>query len=230
MPLESRAEQRPVPFTAGTQGSALDLRLLMGRHWKKLLASTGWPSAYAADFRTAFRVSRRIQRPADAAVCAHREAWQHQAAFARAGDGRLPLVPVARRDHPSPRTFATAARAAGDRRRPTSACLTDLATLRRVVHTTDRSAGDSRKRTHGTPRLEYRFGCSAPVGAGRKDLVAEEYYGGIWTGTRSTSVQPARRHPLDRRCRARSRHRSFPRRWSSTGWRTHAGGASRIGA
>src|SRR5262245_46189315 len=37
VPLEARVEQQPIPFTAAAQTLSLDIRLLMGRHWRKLL-------------------------------------------------------------------------------------------------------------------------------------------------------------------------------------------------
>src|ERR1051325_1127755 len=50
VPLESRVEQRPVAFTAGAQRLSLDIRILMGRQWKKMLLAAGFPTA-VKDFR-----------------------------------------------------------------------------------------------------------------------------------------------------------------------------------
>lgn len=178
VPLETRVEQRPIPFTAGTQKLALDIRLLMGRYWQKLLVKAGLAVKYSADFRLAFGVSApNPATTADAAVCAHREAWQHQAAFAgRATDGYVWYQWLI--DHPSPRNFATVpAPLAID---PGDVVVLDglaesyIAWFTRLIDqpvTPDENAWDP-------PRLEYRFGCSAPDGQGRKELVAEEYYNG----------------------------------------------------
>src|SRR5262249_21149445 len=89
MPLEARVERRPIPSRAGAQPQALDLRLLMGRQWTKLLRKRGL-GAYAADFRRAFAVPPPAPATDElgALVLAHRDAWQHQAAFGnRALDG-----------------------------------------------------------------------------------------------------------------------------------------------
>lgn len=178
VPLEARVEQRPIPFNAGAQTLALDIRLLMGRRWQKLLTKNGLEAAYAADFLAAFPVSEpNPLNPADASVCAHREAWQHQVAFAgRAMDGYLWYKWLI--DHPSPRDLSTTPAplvvTPGD-----VAAVNDLADgfiawFTRLIdqpETPDENAWDA-------SRLEYRFGCSAPTGTSRKDLVAEEYYRG----------------------------------------------------
>jgi hypothetical protein len=178
VPLEARVEQRPIPFNAGAQTLALDIRLLMGRHWQKLLTKNALHAVYSADFLAAFPVSEPDPLdPADASVCAHREAWQHQVAFAgRAMDGYLWYKWLV--DHPAPREFsATPAPLVID---PGDAAAIDtladgfVAWFTRLIDqpvTPDENAWDA-------SRLEYRFGCSAPAGDGRKDLVAEEYYRG----------------------------------------------------
>lgn len=86
LPLEAQAEQRPLPFGRGGQPLALDLRLLMGRHWLKLLRPLG-------DLRQEFVALYGIALPdptlkSDAEVCAHADAWQRTAAVAeRSMDG-----------------------------------------------------------------------------------------------------------------------------------------------
>lgn len=178
VPLEARVEQRPIPFTAGIQTLALDIRLLMGRHWNKLLVKNGLSVAYAAAFRAAFPVvAPDATDPDDASVCAHREAWQHQAAFAgRAMDGYLWYRWLI--DHPSPRNLSTlpppATIAPGDAASINALGDAFIAWFDRLIDQPvkpDENAWDS-------SRLEYRFGCSAPVANGRKDLVAQEYYRG----------------------------------------------------
>jgi hypothetical protein len=85
-PLEAQVEQRPLPFQRSQQAISLDIRLLMGRHWLKLLRPVG-------DFRDDFVGRYRIDPPQPdqvngAEVCAHRDVWQRVAAVAgRAMDG-----------------------------------------------------------------------------------------------------------------------------------------------
>jgi len=177
VPLEARVEQRPVPFVAGGQRLALDLRLVMGRHWGKLLAKNGLGS-YADAFRRAFPIAQ--PPPADeqgGLVLAHRDAWQHQAAFAdRTMDGRLWHEWVVA--HPAPRDLGTLPAPlvidAADRDAVNDLADRFVAWFDRLIDQPvrpDENAWDER-------RLEYRFGCSAPAAGGRKELVAAEYPGG----------------------------------------------------
>lgn len=176
-PLEARVERRPIPFVAAGQAIALDLRLLMGRHWTKLLAKKGRPGL-VPDFRDAFPIA--LPAPgteAGAPVCAHREAWQHQAAFGqRAMDGyewyRWAVARPAPRDFsqlPAPLTLSGADAALID-------TLADgfIAWFARLIDqppTPEDSAWDP-------TRLEYRFGCAAPAASGGTQLAAPEYASG----------------------------------------------------
>lgn len=86
VPLETRVEQRPLVFSTREHLAALDLRILMGRQWLKLVAPIG-------NFRNAYIQQYPIHRPdpvdrADAQSAAHVDAWQHFSALAgRAMDG-----------------------------------------------------------------------------------------------------------------------------------------------
>ena len=86
IPLETRVEERPIVFSTREHLAALDLRLLMGRQWLKMIAPIG-------NFRTAFIGEFPIERPeplerADAQAAAHVDVWQHFSAVAgRAMDG-----------------------------------------------------------------------------------------------------------------------------------------------
>lgn len=84
VPFEAKVEQRPVPFTTLQQDISLDLRLVMGRRWFKLLKDEGLLDANMKKF---FLDHYGIKKPdpevkADAAICAHLESWQQFAAVA----------------------------------------------------------------------------------------------------------------------------------------------------
>jgi hypothetical protein len=69
LPLEAMVERHPIPRTVGGQPVSLDLRLVAGRHWVKMLDAVGLPSTIVADFRTAYPVAdsparRNATRPA----------------------------------------------------------------------------------------------------------------------------------------------------------------------
>lgn len=83
IPLEAMVERRPLPFVLGGQPIGLDLRLLMGRQWLKLLRTV---TTDPAD-RDAYLARYPIEAPdpadpADAAICAHPEAWAMLSAVA----------------------------------------------------------------------------------------------------------------------------------------------------
>jgi hypothetical protein len=101
-PLESTVEGRPLPLSAGTQYLSLDLRLLVGRRWLKLLArEAARPGGLSADYRDAYLAQYPVPvpdptQPADAAICAHPDAWQQVSAAAeRAMDGIALLAHLA---------------------------------------------------------------------------------------------------------------------------------------
>jgi hypothetical protein len=178
VPLEARVEQRPVPFTAGPQAMSMDIRLLMGRRWKNVLAKNGLDVTYADAFRNAFPIHEPDPTStAAASVCAHREAWQYQIAFAgRAMDGYLWYKWLI--DHPLPRDLSAPPSPviinAGDVAVINTLAQEFIAWFTQLIDQPvmpEENSWDS-------ARLEYRFGCSTPVGDGRKDLVAEEYYQG----------------------------------------------------
>ncbi|VVN23111.1 hypothetical protein [Pseudomonas fluorescens] len=174
MPLESRVEQRPIAFTAGTQRLSLDLRLLMGRQWLKLLVRAALP--FEPGFRAVFAVeASNPASPNSAAVCAHPEAWQHEAAFAgRAMDGYLWYQWLVA--NPSPRNFSTLPA-------PLVITAVDAGTVDmlgdRFIAWFDQLIDQPLKPEENAwdpSRLEYRFQCSAPLADGRKEFAAEEYY------------------------------------------------------
>ena len=195
VPLEARVEQRPVPFTAGVQPLALDIRLLMGRHWRKLLVKNGLDVAHGANFRAAFAITPPTPAdPAQAAVCAHREAWQHQAAFAgRAMDGYLWYDWI--KKHPAPRDLTTLPpplAIGGDAGTVNTLADAFVAWFNKLIDqplTPEENAWDP-------PHLEYRFDCSAPEDAGRKNLVAAEYYSGNLDWHSLDIAPPAEQPPL----------------------------------
>src|SRR5262245_13321435 len=178
VPLEARVEQRPVQFTAGAQRLALDVRLVMGRQWKKMLIAGGFPTALVRDFRDAFAVlSPDPDDPDSAMVCAHRDAWQHQCAFAgRAMDGYLWYRWIV--EHPAPRDLtalpAPLAIDPGDFDAINTMADAFVSWFERLIDqplTPEENAWIP-------SRLEYQFTSSAPYGTRRKELSAAEYYQG----------------------------------------------------
>ncbi len=92
-PLEAKVEQRPLPFMAGKQKIALNLRLQLGRQWLKKLAKAKADGIILGDYASDFLSEFAFEAPepkADALVCAHPEVWQQFAAVSgRSMDGWL---------------------------------------------------------------------------------------------------------------------------------------------
>lgn len=84
IPFEAKVEQRPIPLVGFQQELSLDLRLIMGRRWLKIVDDAGLLNAALKQF---FFDHYRIEKPDpttadDAFICAHQEAWQQVAAVA----------------------------------------------------------------------------------------------------------------------------------------------------
>lgn len=160
IPLETEVERRPVAFT-------LDLRLLMGRQWRKMTATL-------ADLHPAFRTRYPIAAPdpllpRDFPITAHAEAWSGVAAVAgRAMDGAAFYQHLAGGGDAADGIGGVAGR---------EAQLADLAA--RFVAWFERLIAQPADTDAWEPsRLEYRFSCSAPLAANEKVLTGEEYYHG----------------------------------------------------
>jgi hypothetical protein len=172
VPLETQVEQLPARFAIGADKSALDLRLVLGRRWLKMIAGI-------ADYRALFISKYRIAVPdptraADAGICAHPEAWQSFAAAAgRAVDGVALyeyLTGVAGRHVYDGLGVLGAHKSALD-----AAAAKFVAWVNRLFT----SAGTGENPAWQPSRLEYRFACAAPVGmTAEKVYSADEYYHG----------------------------------------------------
>ena len=220
-PLEARVEARPVPLELGTRDVALDLRLLAGRQWLKLMASIG---DFAAEFRNEYPIhAPDPSDPADAVYTAHPEAWS---AFRLAGR-RMDGVKLYR--HLIDGGHAWDDIPALD---PHRGEVDDLA--ERFVRWFERLIHQPGEEDAWLPdRLEYQFACAAPDRGGEKVLVAEEYALGHldWYAVDADAgAGAARRHARRPARRARRSRSSCPPRSASRACRTRAGGRSRTAA
>lgn len=168
VPLEAQVESQPVRFSIGPTRVALDLRLMMGRRWLKLIAGIG---NYSAAFIDKYRfVPPNPAAAADAAVCADPEAWQTLAAVAeRAMDGAALyqyLIGATGRHSYDGIAVLPGHQLAFD------------AAADKFVRWIGRTlmGADARTNPAWQPqRLEYRFGCDARTASADKVYVAEEY-------------------------------------------------------
>lgn len=174
VPLETKVEQRTIPFTAGELEISLDLRLLMGRYWARLLAKHGYAVALKAAYITHFGIySPDPAQRDDVYYCASQQSWRKHAATAgRHIDGKkLYDDIVADRDQHVLTVGADPADHAdlkllGDR-------FVDWF-ARLYYQPGTQNGGDAWLPS----QLEYQFACSAPKDGGEKVLRAQEYYHG----------------------------------------------------
>jgi hypothetical protein len=176
VPLEAQVEARPIPFEREGRFLALDVRLLMGRQWLKLLRADAELSGDFDDLRSEFLGRYPVERPdpsrpAHAAVCADADAWQHVAAVAgRVLDGYELYAHVKRGGSPHdgteiPERHHARLRVLGGR----------FAAWFEALYR--QPEGDD-NRAWLPDRLEYHFAVSAPDATGRNLLAAEQYHHG----------------------------------------------------
>lgn len=82
VPMETKVEQRKLPFNAGEQVLSMDIRLLMGRQWLKM---TNKPdiSTLKKEFINAYPINKPDpDKREDAQICAHQTAWMQYSAVA----------------------------------------------------------------------------------------------------------------------------------------------------
>ncbi|MDQ3691226.1 MAG: hypothetical protein M3406_14570 [Chloroflexota bacterium] len=176
VPLEVKVENQRIPFSQGDITIALDLRLLMGRQWLKLIG--GLDPTLKGQYIAAYGIARPDpDAESSARICAHVEVWQDFAAVAgRCMDGYA-LYEYLKED-------ATPAHRASD----------DIAG---VTTESDRVVLDGlagrfvdwfetlyyqpieRSNPSWKPSyLEHQFACSAPTAESEKVLTADEYFHG----------------------------------------------------
>src|SRR5262245_57706930 len=177
LPLEAKVEQRLVSFIASGKTMSLDVRLVMGRQWLKLLGTpslTGLKLAFIKAFGvTAPDPSSRD----DAFTAAHAQSWQaFSAAAERAMDGGALYLYL--KKNPANRPYDTVNPPAP----LTNAQKSELDALGgKFVAWFERLFIQPQAAENDAwlpERLEYQFACSAPYKGGEKVLVAQEYYDG----------------------------------------------------
>ncbi|MEU1268499.1 hypothetical protein [Streptomyces sp. NPDC005799] len=177
IPLEAHVERMPLRFSQRTRpdaephGMALDIRLLMGRQWLKMIRGVA-PAAAEQEFLTKYPVHEPDPtEPLDSPTCAHPEAWSNFAAAAgRRMDGALLYFHLVA--GPANHASDGIASLAG-----MDALIDPIATrfvawFERLLYQ-PKGAG-----AWESDRLEYQFATSAPEAGGEKVLVAEQYFHG----------------------------------------------------
>ncbi len=173
VPLEAKVERRPLPFFSNKRAVSLDIRLLMGRYWLKLIAGVG---SYAQAYITAPAYAITAPDPTQAAEadrCASPEVWQVYSALAgRAMDGGALYLYL--KADPSHHAYDGIAVAFADQHAIDACAVKFLAWFERQFYQPPASGDDAWIPSN----LEYQFSASAPVATGEKVYVADEYYQG----------------------------------------------------
>jgi hypothetical protein len=171
IPLEAKVERRPLPLVIAGRAVALDLRLLMGRQWLKLIDGIG---NYRQDFINAYPINAPDPtKKDDADRCAHPEVRQAFMAVAgRAMDGAGLYAYLAA--NPANHVYDGITVASGDQAPLDDAAARFSAWFARQFLQPPPSGDDA----WVPERLEYQFAASAPVTGGEKVYVADEYYQG----------------------------------------------------
>jgi hypothetical protein len=173
VPFEAKVERRPLPLLLSGRAVSLDLRLLMGRYWLKLIAGIG---SYANSYITAPAYAIPAPDPTqktDADRCAHPEVWQVFSAVAgRAMDGGALYLYL--KADPSHHAYDGIAVATADHHAIDICAARFVAWFDRQFYQPPPAGDDA----WVPPNLEYQFSASAPVPAGEKVYVADDYYQG----------------------------------------------------
>jgi len=173
IPLEARVEQRKIPFEAGKVEISLDMRLVMGRHWAKLLNKGGYGALKEAYINHYPIYQPEPENRSDVYYCANQQSWRKHAAVARRHiDGKKLYDDIATDSGQHIHTVGA-----------DPSTHTDLIALgERLKQWFDRlfcqPLGEEGNDAWLPSNLEYQFACSAPKDGGEKVLSAEEYYQG----------------------------------------------------
>ncbi|MDQ2999622.1 MAG: hypothetical protein M3R61_21520, partial [Chloroflexota bacterium] len=171
-PLEATVERRPVPLQIGKQEIALDIRLLIGRYWLKLVKSVGtFDTAYINHYGFSMPDPTNVD---DAYRAAHAEVWASFAAVAgrRMDGGKLyQHLKTGGHSYDGISTADIPADVHGSIDPLEIKFVTWFEQLYLQPIKADQDAWLP-------DRLEYQFSVSAPTNDGEKVLTAEEYYHG----------------------------------------------------
>ncbi len=178
VPLETKVEQRMLPFKAGNQDLSLDIRLLMGRQWLKMTNKPELPelSALKKDFINAYPIKRPDpDKREDVQICAHLTAWlQYAAVVERSMDGAKLYFHLKENAGNHAYDLLTVPLT------PDQKALIDEIE-KKFITWFEKLFFQPKEKNEGAwlpSKLEYQFACSAPKTGAEKVFTADEYYHG----------------------------------------------------
>jgi hypothetical protein len=173
MPLETKVEQRRIPFTAGELQLSLDLRIIMGRYWAKLLHKQGFDASLKNKYIAAFLTydPDPLNRD-DVYYAANQQSWRkHKAIAGRHIDGKKLYDSIKFDPSQHPNLAGVDVGLHPD--------LIDLGMRFAAWFDKLYVQPDADHHDAWLPRnLEYQFACSAPKGDSEQMFSAKEYYHG----------------------------------------------------
>jgi len=170
VPLETKVEQKKIPFVRSGREISVDIRLQMGHRWLKLLAREGlnFRNEYVAEYPFELPANNRSADD----IYAHKETWQQYGAISgRSMDG-----------YKFYQHLITAGSNASDDITNTDPEMSSLdalgLTFRDWFLATYYQPEDERNNAWLPDRLEYTFECSSTADSEQTLIKSEEYYQG----------------------------------------------------
>jgi hypothetical protein len=175
VPLETKVEQRMLPFRAGDQDLSLDIRLLMGRQWLKMINRPDI-SSLKKEFIKAYPINQPDpEKREDVQICAHLAAWQQYAAVAdRAMDGAALYFHLKEDSNKHAYDTLTVMLTAAQQTLIDEIAKKFVIWFEKLFYQPIEEKEDAWLPS----KLEYQFECSAPKKGAEKVFTAEEYYHG----------------------------------------------------
>jgi hypothetical protein len=174
VPLEAKVEQRKISFVAGDLEISLDLRLLMGRQWSKLLNKNGFDALVNKLYIDNFAIYQPDPNNRnDVYYCANPQSWRKHVAVAnRHIDGKKLYDDIIRdsANHVIIIGVDVALHA--------SLILLGKRFVKWFDNLYYQPQNEEVNDAWLPANLEYQFSCSAPKGATEKVYSAKEYYQG----------------------------------------------------
>lgn len=174
VPLEVKVEHQSIPFTQAGQSISLDIRLLMGRHWLKLVRGV------APDLPAAYVGAYGFEEPdpaseTDAPICAHADVWQHASAISERGMDGYALYAYLKGDD-TRHAYDGIAEVDSSAKEDAIDALANkfVAWFEKLFY----QPGAEPNASWRPEYLEYQFATSAPKGSGERVFAADEYYHG----------------------------------------------------
>lgn len=176
IPLEVKVENQKFAFESGENHISLDIRLLMGRQWLKLVS--GIDSSLKNIFINASQYQIAKPDPLvkdDAYICAHPKSWQqHAAASQRCIDGYLVYQHITANPANHAYDGIVAITDSIQKGKIDIAASTFITWFENLFYQPLKKENPSWRPEY----LEHQFSCSAPKGTNENILIADEYYNG----------------------------------------------------